>query len=193
MRRTPLALLIATVALATASCASNFRVLQPPPPGATAPPRSTTSTLGFTSTTEASFSVFSSAIDPQTRIPSEYTCDGAGTSPPVSFAGVPSGTKQLAFMVLDTDDNDAPQWLVTGMPADLLGITKGAKPLGGTEVVPWTPPCPATGTHTYEFELLALPDPPPPGSEDRSDPAALVKSLQQEASQTAAFTASFGK
>jgi phosphatidylethanolamine-binding protein (PEBP) family uncharacterized protein len=196
MRRSRFVLLplaIAAIAVVMASCASNFRVLQPPTPGATAPPRSTTSTLGFTSTTVSAFSISSSAIAPESRIPSEFTCEGAGTSPPVSFSGVPANAKQLALLVLDTDDNNSPQWLVTGMPTDLLGITKGAKPVGGTVVVPWKPPCPTTGTHSYEFELLALPQTPLVGTDDLSDPAALVKSLQQESTQSAAFTASFGK
>jgi phosphatidylethanolamine-binding protein (PEBP) family uncharacterized protein len=194
MRRRPLALvLLAALVVVTAACARDYRTLQPPAPGATAPPRSTTSTIGTPTSSEVAFSLSSSAISPQTRIPAEFTCDGAGTSPPISFSGVPKGTKQLVFMVLDDDDDNAVQWLVTGMPSTQLGITKGNPPVGGTQVVAWKPPCPTNGTHSYEFELLALPNAPVPGTTAAPDTRALVRELQQQASARASFTASFGR
>jgi hypothetical protein len=192
--RHPLRLcLVAGLLVAATACGTSGRVLQPPTPGATAPPRSTTSTLAASTTSSVSFSVFSSAFEPQTRIPTEFTCDGAGSSPPVSFAGVPKGTKQLVLLVLDTDNDDEVHWLVTGMPATTLGITKGAKPSGGTEVVPWKAPCPTSGSHSYEFELLALPNAAEPGTAAPSDLAPLVRSLQQQATASSAFTGSFGR
>jgi phosphatidylethanolamine-binding protein (PEBP) family uncharacterized protein len=193
MRRRSLALLLTALVVVTSACARDYRTLQPPAPGATAPPRSTTSTIGTPTSTEVSFSVSSSAISPQSRIPADFTCQGAGTSPPISFSGIPKGTKQLVFMVLDNDDNDAVQWLVTGMPSSQLGITKGSPPVGGTQVVAWKPPCPASGTHAYEFELLALPNAPVPGTTADPDTRALVRELQQQASARASFTASFGR
>ena len=54
----------------------------------------------------------------------------------------------------------------TGMPPSLLGITKGAQPLGGTQVVPWKPPCPAddllpTSSSCWRCPTRWTPTPPP--------------------------------
>ena len=79
------------------------------------------------------------------------------------------------------------------MPPSLLGITKGAQPLGGTQVVPWKAPCPADGTHSYEFQLLALPNAVDSNTSADQDVKALVRRLQQDATANSAFTASFGR
>ena len=47
----------------------------------------------------------SSAFSPGGNIPVEYTCEGADRAPPLSWSGIPSGTKSLALVV---DDPDAP-------------------------------------------------------------------------------------
>jgi phosphatidylethanolamine-binding protein (PEBP) family uncharacterized protein len=193
MRRCLLAVLTLALFAMGAACGTSGRDLQPPPPGVTGPPRRTSSTLGISSTTTAAFSIFSTAFGPESRIPSEFTCDGSGTSPPLSFSGAPKGTKQMALLVLDTDNNDEVQWLVTGLPPALTGIAKGGPPQGGTQVVAWKAPCPTGGgSHSYEFELLALPTAATPGTTAGADTSALVRSLQQQATSSAAFSATFG-
>ena len=52
-----------------------------------------------------SLAIVSSAFKPHTAIPAKYTCDGADISPPLSWSGIPAGTKSLALIV---DDPDAP-------------------------------------------------------------------------------------
>ncbi len=61
----------------------------------------------------------SPAFAPGGQIPSEYTCDGADISPPLSWSGVPPGTKSLVLVV---EDPDAPSgvfrhWAVFDIPA----------------------------------------------------------------------------
>ena len=62
----------------------------------------------------------SSAFPPDGPIPSKYTCDGYGVSPPLAWTKVPDGTKSVALLV---DDPDAPgkpflHWLVTDLPPE---------------------------------------------------------------------------
>jgi len=47
----------------------------------------------------------SSAFSDGDTIPAGHTCDGADTSPPLAWSGVPKGTRSLAIIV---DDPDAP-------------------------------------------------------------------------------------
>ena len=52
-------------------------------------------------------------------MPPDYTCDGTNVSPPLSWSGVPRGTRSLALIVDDTDAPDpaAPQptWVHWGL------------------------------------------------------------------------------
>ena len=41
----------------------------------------------------------SPAIPPGGEIPSQYTCDGAGISPPLTWCGLPDGTESLVLVV----------------------------------------------------------------------------------------------
>jgi hypothetical protein len=116
----------------------------------------------------------SDAFEDGATIPTRYTCDGANESPPLSIAGVPSGTVSLALVV---DDPDAPRdrpyvhWLVWNLPRDvgrlpaavprrervegLGGAVQGANSSGE---LGYAGPCPPTGDgpHTYRFTLSAI-------------------------------------
>ncbi len=107
------------------------------------------------------------------EIPSRHTCEGADTSPPLEFSGVPAGARSLALVVDDPDAPDprAPRmvfvhWVVHDLPPDTPGLPEGvaAKELprgarqgrndyrrGG-----WGGPCPPIGRHRYFFKLHAL-------------------------------------
>jgi Raf kinase inhibitor-like YbhB/YbcL family protein len=107
-------------------------------------------------------------------IPRVHTCDGKETSPPLSWSGVPEGTRSLALIV---DDPDAPggtfnHWVLFDLPPDLKELkegipTKGEVPLtpgGGTarqgtndfDQFGYGGPCPPKGSHRYFFVLYAL-------------------------------------
>jgi hypothetical protein len=202
MRRTAiLALTVAVLALtALAGCGvirgESGRELQPPKPGETAPPRRTSSTLAPT-TTRAGLSLSSSAVAPGAKLPSEYSCDGAGVSPALSWSGVPAGTTSMALLVTDQEEGGAVQWLVVDLPARAGSTTKGTPPTGGVELPNsfgskgWKAPCPTSGTHTYEFTLLTFSAPPTYDAD--ADPRAIANALQQAASNTAVFTARFSR
>jgi Raf kinase inhibitor-like YbhB/YbcL family protein len=98
-------------------------------------------------------------------IPKQFTCNGAGTRPPLAWAGVPPNAAEVAVLV---GDPDAPggtfvHWVVWGLrptargsvSSDGLpaGAIEGANSAGGTG---WTPPCPPSGTHHYRFTVYRL-------------------------------------
>ncbi len=50
-------------------------------------------------------------------IPSKYTCDGLGISPPLKWSAVPERTRSIAMLVDDPDSPDHPflHWLVADL------------------------------------------------------------------------------
>jgi Raf kinase inhibitor-like YbhB/YbcL family protein len=102
-------------------------------------------------------------------IPKRFTCDGEDLSPPLSWSGLPAGTRSLALIC---DDPDAPvgtwdHWVLFNIPATVTGLPEnvpakaslddgsvhgnnswGRPGYGG--------PCPPGGTHRYFFKLYAL-------------------------------------
>lgn len=107
--------------------------------------------------------ISSSAFADGGSIPSRYTCDGANTSPPLAFSGVPSDAKSLALIV---DDPDAPggtfdHWIVWNIPANSAAVAEGSGPQGvaaqnGFGTKGYGGPCPPSGEHRYQFKLYAL-------------------------------------
>lgn len=60
-------------------------------------------------------------------IPSKYTGEGDNLSPPLSWSGVPEGTRELALVC---DDPDAPagtwvHWVIAKIPATATGLPEG--------------------------------------------------------------------
>ena len=102
-------------------------------------------------------------------IPSDYTCEGADVSPPLTWSKPPEGTKSF---VLISEDPDAPMgtwvhWVVYNLPASTQtlpeafpidgrlsdGTCQGTTSFGRTG---YGGPCPPSGTHRYIFTLYAL-------------------------------------
>ncbi len=126
--------------------------------------------------------VTSTAFGPNTRIPPEFTCEGADKAPPLQWSAAPAGTKSLAIVV---DDADAPkgtftQWLVTGIAPSVTSVGKDALPQGAVASknskgsAGWTGPCPGTsGKHRYVFHVFALDAAIPPPA----DKAAFLRAI----------------
>jgi Raf kinase inhibitor-like YbhB/YbcL family protein len=102
-------------------------------------------------------------------IPAQFSCEGPGTSPELSWANVPSAAQTLALVVRDPDAASPGfvHWIVYDIPAGTTDIPQaaeatGALPSGAREgtnskgAMGWTPPCPPSGAHRYQFELFAL-------------------------------------
>jgi Raf kinase inhibitor-like YbhB/YbcL family protein len=119
----------------------------------------------------ALLTVQSEAFDFGRRIPEEYTCDGAGHSPPLSWTGAPLNTASFALIV---DDPDAPRpeapattvvhWLLYDIPMQqrTLAAALDAPPegalagLNARDEAGYFAPCPGKGRHRYFFQLFAL-------------------------------------
>ncbi len=119
----------------------------------------------------AAFEITSGAFPNGGTIPPEYSCTGKNESPPLSWAGAPSGTKSFALIL---EDPDAPSglfihWILYNIPQNAIGLPKGIpkKPvtidgsrhgmnsMGRMEYAGPCPP-PGKGPHRYFFRLYAL-------------------------------------
>jgi Raf kinase inhibitor-like YbhB/YbcL family protein len=106
-------------------------------------------------------------------IPKEHTCDGANTSPPLAWTGVPAGATSLALIVDDPDAPDpaAPKrtwvhWVLYNLPpndAELAGgVAADRLPRGTVQGTNdsqhpgYDGPCPPIGRHRYFHKLYAL-------------------------------------
>ncbi|NVB84318.1 MAG: YbhB/YbcL family Raf kinase inhibitor-like protein [Kofleriaceae bacterium] len=109
--------------------------------------------------------VTSPAFQPDGSIPSKYTCDGDGISPPLNWSHVPDRTRSVAILVDDPDAPNGPftHWLVTDIPPDVDHLFEGgavpheafvAESDAGT--ASYYGPCPVGGKHRYRFHVYAL-------------------------------------
>jgi Raf kinase inhibitor-like YbhB/YbcL family protein len=118
-----------------------------------------------------SLQINSSAFVHGGAIPKQYTCDGADISPPLSWLGLPAGTKSLVLIVDDPDAPDpaAPKrtwvhWVLFNLPPATSGLAAAvsALPTGtGRGLNDWKRtgyrgPCPPIGRHRYFHKLYAL-------------------------------------
>jgi Raf kinase inhibitor-like YbhB/YbcL family protein len=120
-----------------------------------------------------SLSITSPVFSQNGEIPARHTCDGQDVSPPLSWSGLPEGTKSLALIVDDPDAPDpaAPKmtwvhWVLYNIPPGATSLPEGVKPAGlpkgtGEGLNDWKRtgyggPCPPIGRHRYFHKLYAL-------------------------------------
>jgi len=104
-------------------------------------------------------------------IPSKYTCDGEGVSPPLVIADVPAGAKSLVLIMDDPDIPEAAKksfnvevwdhWVMFNIPPTITEIAEGKNPAGvlGKNTrgdFAYGGPCPPDREHRYFFKLYAL-------------------------------------
>lgn len=150
------------VSLALASCSGG---------GATSTTTANASTATFTSTPSTSvsnagaFALTSTAFLDGGTYATAFTCDGAKTTPPLTWTNAPADTK--AFVLLMTTRPDATStkwnWVLYNIPASATGLASGTAGIGtlgsaddgaGTA---YAPPCSqGPGAKTYLFTLYAL-------------------------------------
>jgi len=125
----------------------------------------------------AIISVSSSVFEPGASIPAEYSADGAGLFPTISWTGVPHNCASLLLIIEDPDapkptpfvhgiffnippsEIDLPTSAVTsdGLSGEFSsrGVKMGTNSMSKPAYMPPTPP-PGHGPHRYHFQLIAL-------------------------------------
>lgn len=110
----------------------------------------------------------SSAFKQYENLPSKYTCDGAGISPPLTFSNVPKEAKSLVLIMEDPDvpkhiraDGMWDHWIIFNIPPETQTIPEGQPPEGipgkGTaDTLTYYGACPPDREHRYFFKLYAV-------------------------------------
>ena len=116
-------------------------------------------------------SITSPAFPANGPMPSRYTCEGEGLSPPLQWSRLPSGTRSLALIVEDPDAPDpaAPRmtwvhWVIYNLPVNVSGLEQAAQSLppgarsghNSWDRDAYGGPCPPIGRHRYFHRLYAL-------------------------------------
>ena len=122
-------------------------------------------------------------------LPDRYTCHGAGISPPLRFSDVPTGAAALAVIVTDSDAPGGPytHWVVFDLPPQVHELASASLPpqarqaTNSAGTIGYNPPCPPSGTHHYQFALVALRD-----RIELPDGAPLQRAIQQIRAQALA-------
>src|SRR3954453_17849337 len=150
----------------------------------------------------------SGAFDDGKAIPRRYTEDGEDLSPPLTWSGLPEGTRELALTV---DDPDAPRaepwvhWVIYKIPADVRTLIEGipqdptldvppgarqGKNSRGTDGYRGPAPPRGHGTHHYHFRLYALDA--PLAAAQGLDKAGLLRAMQGHVLAEAELVGAYG-
>ena len=118
----------------------------------------------------SSFSLTSDVGVEGGTIPIEYSCDGEGNSPALSWSNAPSGTKEFALMMttLPGDGTTKWNWVLYSIPVSTTGLSKNGSGIGtlgasshGGDTLTYAPPCSeGPGAKLYTFTLYALSESP---------------------------------
>jgi PKD repeat protein len=116
-----------------------------------------------------SFSLMSDVGADGGELPADYTCDGTGSSPALSWSGAPAGTKEFALLMttLPGDGTTKWNWVLYGIPATTTSLAKNSSGIGILGVgshgstMAYEPPCSqGPGAKLYTFTLYALSESP---------------------------------
>ncbi|HJW73277.1 MAG TPA: PKD domain-containing protein [Geothrix sp.] len=129
---------------------------------------SSTSSQTVTVNAATSFTLTSSVVTNGGTLPIDYTADGSGTSPDLSWPGPPAGTKSYALLMstLPGDGTTLYNWVLYNIAPNTTGLAKNsnggatAGASGHTLTMPATgyapPQSVGPGTKTYTFTIYAL-------------------------------------
>lgn len=150
----------------------------------------------------------SSAFSEGATIPTVNTCNGANTSPVLSWTGAPSGTQSFAVVLTDLTIAMA-HWVIydipasaTGLPAAIENTSDPASVPGAHQIVSihaptigFYGPCPPVGqtAHSYQFAVYALDVATLPGVSAQSSRPDAVAAVQTHRLDSGTLTGMFGR
>ncbi len=110
----------------------------------------------------------SPAVSEGQELPSEFTGEGAGVTPPLSWTGAPAGTRSFAVVIdhLAKGPEMKCYWTLWNIPATATGLAKAVQGVGTTGATwkrgeSYVPPHSAGGgPKTYTLHLYALSEAP---------------------------------
>jgi hypothetical protein len=129
-----------TVTTATSSSASQPTTRNTTPTATTATTTPASTTAATTTSTAAQpvhrpevakIRITSPAVQNEGLLPARYTCTGQDISPPLSWTGIPPGTKELALLILNLNGLGGKlfyEWAVAGLNPNSQGIPAGKLP-----------------------------------------------------------------
>ena len=119
----------------------------------------------FTKVKNTTFKLTSTAVKDGEELPVEFTGDGDGTSPPLSWSGVPKGTQSLVLIMhhLDPEGKTKIYWLMYDINPQTTSVAKNATDFGKmgistvhNRVEYASPHSKGPGEKKYVFTLFAL-------------------------------------
>ena len=110
------------------------------------------------------FTLISPDVTDGGRLPIEYTCDGDGSTLPLSWSGAPDGTQSYAvIMHHEAQDGIHWYWVLYNIPADVTSLPKNVTGIGtfgnniNNGLAEYSPPCSkGPGNKTYTYTVYAL-------------------------------------
>lgn len=134
--------------------------------------------------------ITSPAFENNKSLPTQFTCDGKGVNPPLTFSNIPSQAKSLVMLM---DDPDVPKnlkadgvfdhWTLYNINPKITEIKEDSTPpgsqgLNGAGQEKYYPACPPDREHRYFLRLYALDT-----MLDFSDPSKVTKEMVIEKMQ----------
>jgi Raf kinase inhibitor-like YbhB/YbcL family protein len=123
---------------------------------------------------DRSLELTSPAFEHQGAMPTRYSCEGEGRSPPLAWSNVPQGTRSFVLIAVDPDIPSSRvrlmefvHWVLYDLPAEArelpaqvslhelaqFGAVMGRNGYGQRQYIA---PCPVSGAHRYVYRLYAL-------------------------------------
>ena len=152
---------------------------------------------------KGTFSLTSDAGIDGGMLPIEYTCNGSGSRPSLSWSGAPAGTKEFALMMttLPVDGATRWNWVLYGIPGSMTSLVRNSVGVGmlGTgshgTIMTYDPPCPqGPGAKVYTYTLYALSASPTlPGTAEQITGPVLTDAISSITLGKASFNMSYSR
>jgi Raf kinase inhibitor-like YbhB/YbcL family protein len=110
----------------------------------------------------ATITVSSPAFAEGDELPTQFTCDGDGVSPPLAWSGGHAEAWALVVADPDAPGGTYVHWVVVDIAARATSVERGEVPASGVQLAntsdeaTYAAPCPPDGEHHYRFTVYAL-------------------------------------